>query len=285
MLKQHKTKLAAIIALLVLTLIFAGCGTSLFMVDVSDDGKSMDISLENTDEGDSASSGNLIIEEGEVLTVEPAFEGDNAVTIKLIPGTEAATDPELSEEEIEGLVDPEKAVLDETISGTEPVEFELPAGEYYVYVITEESSTGEAHLAVTGGKDAAKSEGQEDGQNPIMNYVGPYVCDRAVIMIEADGDSGARMTVDWASSATENTEWTMTGTFDQDTRTIEYHDCTKTDYVYDNDGKVKSEEEVFVGGHGFMTFSEGDKITLTWQEDQEHIADDMTFEFNADAGR
>ena len=28
-----------------------------------------------------------------------------------------------------------------------------------------------------------------------------------------------------------------------------------------------------------MTFKEGDALTLTWQEDQEHVADDMIFTY------
>ena len=71
----------------------------------------------------------------------------------------------------------------------------------------------------------------------------------------------------------------MSGTFDPETLQFEYHDCVRTDYVYGEDGEVASQEEIFTGGHGFMTFKEGDPLTLTWQEDQEHVADDMVFEY------
>lgn len=119
-----------------------------------------------------------------------------------------------------------------------------------------------------------------DKQNPVMDYIGNYVCDRANIMILAtDDENGASATVTWGSSAWENSTWTMTGTFDAETLQFEYHDCVKTDYVYDDNGEVKSQEEVFTGGHGFMTFTKGDPVTLAWQEDQEHIADGMVFEY------
>ena len=73
----------------------------------------------------------------------------------------------------------------------------------------------------------------------------------------------------------------MSGPFDMDTRTIEYHNCVKKELVYDDDGNITSEEEVFRGGHGFLKF--GKKGKLKWQEDQEHVADGMKFTFNADA--
>ena len=123
-------------------------------------------------------------------------------------------------------------------------------------------------------------ETADEGQNPIMNYVGNYVCGRACILIGASDDkNGVNAIVTWSSSAAENSTWVMSGTFDPETLQFEYHDCVKTDYVYSEDGEVASQEEVFTGGHGFMTFAEGDPLTLTWQEDQEHAADDMVFEY------
>ena len=123
-------------------------------------------------------------------------------------------------------------------------------------------------------------EPADDGQNPVMNFIGNYACDRANIMIGAtDEGNGASATVTWGSSAWENSVWTMTGTFDAETLQFEYHDCVRTDYKYKEDGDVESQEEVFTGGHGFMTFTDGDPLTLTWQEDQEHVADGMVFEY------
>ena len=127
-----------------------------------------------------------------------------------------------------------------------------------------------------------KTEEPDEGQNPIMNFVGTYGHDRATIVIGAtDEQNGANATVTWASSAAENSEWVMSGTFDAETLQFEYHDCVKTDYVYGEDGNVQSKEEVYTGGHGFMTFKEGDPLTLTWQDDQENIADGTVFEYSS----
>lgn len=128
-----------------------------------------------------------------------------------------------------------------------------------------------------------QAEAEEDGQNPIMNYIGPYTSDRAMMFIEASGDDGAKVTVTWGSGATENSEWSMTGSFDSESRVIEYRDCVKTDYVFNEDGDLESKEEVYVGGHGRIVFSEGDSLTLTWEDDQENAADGMVFTFDPEA--
>ena len=71
----------------------------------------------------------------------------------------------------------------------------------------------------------------------------------------------------------------MSGTFDPETLQFEYHDCIKTEYVYEENGDVKSQEEIYTGGHGFMQFTDGEELSLTWQEDQEHAADGMVFSY------
>ena len=139
-------------------------------------------------------------------------------------------------------------------------------------------------MVVTLGLSACGSKTEEpvedEGQNPIMNFIGTYASGRASIFIGAtDESNGANATVTWSSSAAENSTWVMSGTFDPETLQFEYHDCVRTDYVYNESGDVESQEEVYTGGHGFMTFTDGDPLTLTWQDDQEHMADDMVFEY------
>ena len=137
--------------------------------------------------------------------------------------------------------------------------------------------------ACNGGSDdaaqAAEQAVSDDGQNPVMNYIGNYVCDRATVTILAKGDSEASVVVDWGNSYDSTTQWTMSGPFNSDELTIEYHDCEKVVYQYAENGDELNREEVFTGGHGFIKFIEGDPLSLTWQEDQEHAADDMTFTF------
>ncbi|MBE6041197.1 MAG: hypothetical protein E7220_01595 [Clostridiales bacterium] len=137
-------------------------------------------------------------------------------------------------------------------------------------------------FAFTACGSSEEAETEDSGQNPVMNFIGNYVCDRASILISAEGANGASVLVNWASSATENSTWVMSGEFDTDKLQIYYQDCVRTDYVYNEAGEIESSTEVFTGGHGFITFSEGSSLSLTWQEDQEHVADDMVFEFSND---
>ena len=138
---------------------------------------------------------------------------------------------------------------------------------------------GNADISVVEEGAETVEKVAEDVQNPAMNFIGNYRCDRANVQIGADGQEGMKAIVTWSGSAAEESKWVMSGTFDPETLQFEYHDCVKSEIVYDEDGTVKSEEKVFEGGHGFMTFKEGDALTLTWQEDQEHVADDMVFTY------
>lgn len=129
--------------------------------------------------------------------------------------------------------------------------------------------------------EAAATSTEEDGQNPIMNFIGPYASDRANILIEANGMEGAKVTVSWADNAGETSEWAMTGTFDTNTLTIAYDNGTKTVRTYNEDGTVKSEEVIYTDGTGTLTFTEADGATkLTWNDDKEHVAEGMEFTFN-----
>ncbi len=132
-------------------------------------------------------------------------------------------------------------------------------------------------LSACGSKP---EETADDGQNPVMNFVGDYVCGRANIYIEAiDGENGANAIVTWGGSASENSTWTMSGIFDPDALQIEYSDCVRTNYVYNENGDIESQEEVYTGGHGFIKFTDGDKLSLTWQDDEENVAEGMVFEY------
>ena len=139
-----------------------------------------------------------------------------------------------------------------------------------------------ASLSENNGQQSAGSAVQadifEDGQNPVMNFVGIYQCDRASILVEAAGKEEAKLTAAWGSSYKESTEWVMSGPFDTESLRVEYHDCERVDRVYREDGSVESETKVYFNGHGFVFF-DYDSNTLTWQDDQEHVADGMTFEF------
>ena len=120
-----------------------------------------------------------------------------------------------------------------------------------------------------------------DGQNPVMNFIGNYVCDRARVEVMPKGDDSAQITVIWGSSAFDSGQWTMSGALDTDILQISYSDCTKKVISYDRDSEEtdQSPEETIEYTNGSGTIIFGEDGTLTWNDDQEHIADGMVFEY------
>ena len=49
--------------------------------------------------------------------------------------------------------------------------------------------------------------------------------------------------------------------------------------TFNEDGSVASENVVYENGKGTITFSEGEKLSLTWDDAEEDIAADMVFEY------
>ncbi len=122
------------------------------------------------------------------------------------------------------------------------------------------------------GSEAAES----DGQNPVMNFVGTYGCERATMIVECKGADEAQFTVTWSGSAASHAEWTMSGKLDTDKLTVDYTDCVKKEVTFNEDGSVASEDVIYEDGTGTITFSPEDN-SLTWNDAMEHVADDMVF--------
>ncbi len=114
-------------------------------------------------------------------------------------------------------------------------------------------------------------------QNPVMNFVGRYQCDRANAAVECFGKDEAWITIDWGSSAWETAHWDIVGRLDTDTLTIEYTGCTKQIVVYNDKGELESQETEYEDGTGTITFH--DDGTFTWHEDQADHDGDMLFEW------
>ena len=85
--------------------------------------------------------------------------------------------------------------------------------------------------------------------------------------------------VSWGSSASENSEWTMSGPFDEAGLYVYYSDCVRRDLVYNEDGSIKEETKVYTGGKGSIIFKDDGALTLTWDDQAEHAADGMTFTY------
>ena len=116
-----------------------------------------------------------------------------------------------------------------------------------------------------------------DTQNPIMNFIGNYAADRATLFVEPDGTENAKISVRWSGSAWSYAEWVIHGTLDPDTLVMQYENCVKTEYTYDENGELAEENVVYEDGTGSFAFHEDG--TVTWDDAAEHVADGMVFEY------
>ena len=119
-------------------------------------------------------------------------------------------------------------------------------------------------------------EEDADWQNPVMNFVGNYQCDRARALVECMGKEDARITIEWGGSAWELARWIISGRLDTETLTIEYEGANKAIVTVDESGE-ESAEDVYTDGTGTITFH--DDGTFTWHEDQSEYGVDMLFEW------
>ncbi|MBQ6371730.1 MAG: hypothetical protein IJJ22_01240 [Oscillospiraceae bacterium] len=144
--------------------------------------------------------------------------------------------------------------------------------------VTPEPAPSQAPAPSPEVEETSEPEPEEaDGQNPVMNFVGPYVCGGCNVFVEAKGSKEGSVSITWSQSTTELAEWTMTGVLDTETLSINYKDGVKTMYVYGDDGLVTSTETVYTDGTGTIAFAEGGM--LSWVDENEHVADGMLFAF------
>ena len=119
----------------------------------------------------------------------------------------------------------------------------------------------------------------DDTQNPAMNFIGPYVSDRAHALVEAEGKENAKITIEWGSSAWETAKWVMSGRLDPDTLTVAYTDCVRSTLVYGDDGALTEETVEYKDGTGTIVF--GEDLTFTWKGDQDE-QEDLVFAWSWD---
>ena len=127
------------------------------------------------------------------------------------------------------------------------------------------------HAAMSG------STPEEDGQNPVMNFIGEYSAGRPSAKVSCLGKDSALITIDWSSSAWELSCWVITGRLDPDTLRIDYTDAMKVNLTFeDPDSDLPTKVEVeYEDGTGFIEFSE--YATFVWHEDGSSNEEDLSF--------
>ena len=120
-------------------------------------------------------------------------------------------------------------------------------------------------------------EEDPDWQNPVMNFIGEYQCDRAHALVECFGYDEAWITIEWGGSAWELARWDIVGQLDTETLSIAYEGVSKTIITCDDKGEIVSQVPEYEDGTGSITFHNDG--TFTWHEDQSAYGTDMVFEW------
>ena len=127
--------------------------------------------------------------------------------------------------------------------------------------------------------EALKVPEMPDGQNPVMDIVGPYddaVSGRAHMMVQCLGETGASVEIRWADSASECVVWRFTGEYDTASKTIAYSDCEKAVEIFDENGSM-TKEVLYENGLGRLVI--GESYEILWQDDMEDAGKECVFRF------
>lgn len=223
----------------------------------------------------------LEIEGGESYHFTPA-EMQEATIITTV-NTEGFGNIATGEGESTPEIDPERPFQSAQINLADPAVYTFVAwpktGSLFVkWTKNGEDYSNDAQITVLIDESAdfvAVFEEDPDWQNPVMNVVGDYVCDRAIAKVECFGYDEARITINWGGSAWETAEWLIIGKLDTETLTIAYEGAGKSILTYGEDGEITSREDVYGDGTGTIVFNADG--TFTWHEDQSEYGTDMVF--------
>ena len=239
-----------------------------FVIDGSEAGKVV-ITADKTSKGAGGLS-SFEVKEGDEVKLTSALE-KGSLEVRIHADTSDA----------ENLPDTSKETALQTWSiGTDPenIIVDLEAGSYTIYAEVTEKATGRVELTVTPTETSgAETAVEGEGQNPAMNFAGTYAYGRCAILVEPQGDNNVTFLVTWGSSASEHSEWTMSGKFDTHTLTAAYTDGVRKDVVFKEDGTVDKETVIYENGKGTFVFR--DNGTMSWVDEEEQAAEGITFTY------
>ena len=114
-----------------------------------------------------------------------------------------------------------------------------------------------------GKKEAAKQETAPAGEiasvgnasqelvvTPAMEVEGEYGNERYIFDVHAEDGNKLGLSVIWTKSKSEYSTWEMSGDFNSETGIVEYTDCVRTDYKYNKEGIITSENVAYENGTG-----------------------------------
>ena len=161
----------------------------------------------------------------------------------------------------------------------------------YFYLSSDDAGAGQASITavVSDGKIGMISKAQmEIYDEPQVyesseyvpatgeDYVGAWfdeTSQRATLEITPLEDDQYEILVSWSSSASETTQWRMTGLMDG-AGDLAYENGTKVHVTYDESGEATAEETVYTDADGWFSYA-GDR--LLWIDFTEETACDFSF--------
>lgn len=154
---MRKKTIMIVIAALAMIFVFTGCNRgTVLSLNIAEDGKSLDATFEKAKKGDYAMTGTLIVEDGDVIMIDSALEGDGKATFSLISAAgDVESDEDASAEDLAGISDADPTV-EVSVSGADSVECTVPSGDYYVKVTADKKATGTVKLVVEGAEGSSQ---------------------------------------------------------------------------------------------------------------------------------
>lgn len=144
----------------------------------------------------------------------------------------------------------------------------------HTYSITENDSANGSSMQSDGTPDNNSASTTEPTDDILTGTWWDTDSQRCSMKIELISDNTYSVVVEWASSAFENTVWTMTAIYDSGLRGYVYKDCVKQNIAYDSSGN-ETITDAYADGSGRF-FINGDH--LFWVDDKEGVRDECPFE-------
>ena len=122
----------------------------------------------------------------------------------------------------------------------------------------------------------AQIQACDDGQNPVMNFIGSYSNGRASMTVSAMGKDQAVITISWGSSAFETVKWEISGTVmqDEDMVVLNYQNCTCENIIFNEDSSLYQDVTAYTNGAGTIRF--GGNMAV-WNDEQVGSAEKQIF--------
>ena len=115
-------------------------------------------------------------------------------------------------------------------------------------------------------------QAQAPAADQASDFEGQYYAGDGNLSILKQEDGSYLIEVWWGINAAQHGEWVMHGQYDG-TDTITYSDCVKHELTLNESGEVDADDTIYEAGTGSIKIV--DASTIMWNDDMEHIADDV----------